>query len=268
MAAIRFGQVANPFSQPVAVALQHGYFEDAGVELELTTFANGSAMSAAMARGEVDLGVGGHLQTLEGGGQVFVGPLGFERAADHLPIALVSTFGSGVELEGKAVAVSARAAISELQLRIYMSSEGADFERLELVTMPFREMGDAFRSRAIVAASAPDPFAAQLARDGLGRIVDRGSLSTALPEGERVLIAGLAADEGWLARHAEQARRVVEATGRAIEDLEADRLEGPLHTPLFDRELEPRDLQRVYDLAFEHGLIAEPANAADLISTG
>ncbi len=267
MVAVRFGQVPNPFSQPVAVALERGYFDDAGVELEVTPFANGSAMSAAMGRGEVDVGVGGHLQTLETGGQVFFAPLGFERAPDRLPIALVSTVGSARELEGRAVGVSARAAISELQLRIYMAGEGAAFEQLTLETMPFREMGDAFRSGTIVAASAPDPFAVALERDGHGRIVDRGSLSTALPVGERVMIAGLAAEATWLERNRETARRLAEATGRAIDDL-ADVPDEPLHVPLFDRLLEPGDLQRVYDLAFEHGLIGRQANAGDLISTG
>lgn len=272
MAAVRFGYVPNPFSQPVTLALERGYFEAAGVELELTPFANGSAMSAAMARGEVELGVGGHLQTLtavlEGARQVFVAPLGFERAPDHLPIALVSGVDSGRELEGTSVGVSARAAISDLQLRIFMAGEGADFERLTLETMPFREMADSFRLRRIAAASAPDPFAAQLERDGLGRIVDRGSLGTALPAGERVLIAGLTADEAWLESHRDQARRVVEATGRAIDDLAADpTLAGDpgLHTAFFDRLLEPPDLQRVFDLAYQHGLIAGAASAADLI---
>ena len=196
---------------------------------------------------------------------MFFAPLGFERAPDHLPIALVSTVDSGRELEGRAVGVSARAAISELQLRIYMASEGADFERLTLEVMPFREMAEAFRSGAVAAASAPDPFAAELEREGLGRVVDRGSLSTALPDGERALVAGLAAGGGWLEHHREQARRIAEATGRAIDDLAAEP-GGPLHTPLFARDLAAADLQRVYDLAYEHGLIAEPANAADLIA--
>jgi len=272
MTALRFGHVPNPFSQPVSLALERGYFEDAGVELELTLFANGSAMSAALARGEVELGVGGHLQTLsaaqEGARQVFLAPLGFERAPDHLPIALISSVGSGRELEGRSVGVSARAAISELQLRIFMAGEGADFEQLTLEMMPFREMAEAFRSGAIAAASAPDPFAAELERDGLGRVVDRGSLGTELPAGERVLITGLAADEGWLERHREQARLVVDATGRAIDDLVADpTLAGApgLHTAFFDRLLEPRDLQRVFDLALEHGLIERPASAPDLL---
>lgn len=272
MAAVRFGHVPNPFSQPVNLALERGYFEAAGIELELTPFANGSAMSAAMARGEVELGVGGHLQTLtavlEGAQQVFVGPLGFERAPDHLPIALVATVDSAHELEGTSIGVSARAAISELQLRIFMAGAGADFERLTLETMPFRELAGAFRSGTIAAASAPDPFAAQLERDGLGRIVDRGSLGRALPAGERVLIAGLTADEAWLEHHRDEARRVVDATGRAIDDLVAEATlagDPSLHSALFDRTLEPPDLQRVFDLAFEHGLIARPASASDLI---
>jgi NitT/TauT family transport system substrate-binding protein len=272
MAAVRFGHVPNPFSKPVSLALERGYFEAAGIELELRPFANGSAMSVAMANGEVDAGVGGHLQTLtaslEGAKQRFFAPLGFERAPDHLPIALVSRVGSGGELEGTTVGVSARAAISELQLRIFMAGEGADFEQLRLETMPFGEMADALRSGSIAAASAPDPFAARLERDGLGRVVDRGSLGTALPDGQRALIAGLAADEAWLEHHMETARRLVEATGRAIDDLAADKSlagEPGLQTAFFDRRLEPADLQRVFDLAFEHGLIGFPANANDLI---
>jgi ABC-type nitrate/sulfonate/bicarbonate transport system substrate-binding protein len=267
MPAIRFGNVPNPFSRPFALALERGYVADAGVELHVVQFANGSAMSAAMGRGEVDAGVGGHLQTLEGAGQVFFAPLGFERAPDHLPIALVSTVGSARELEGRAVGVSARAAISELQLRIYMAGEGADFGRLTLETMPFGEMGDAFRSGAIAAASSPDPFAAQLERDGLARVVDRGSLSTALPAGERAMIAGLGARAAWLESHREEARGLAEATGRAIDELSSAGSDG-IHAPLFDRVLEPPDLQRVYDLAFEHGLIDTRPSAADLISIG
>ena len=128
---------------------------------------------------------------------MFLAPLGFERAPDDLPIALVSSV-AGRELEGESVGVSARAAISELQLRIFMAGEGADFDQLTLETMPFREMADSFRSGAIAAASVPDPFGAEFERDGLGRVVARGSLGTALPAGERVLIVGLAAAwPGW-----------------------------------------------------------------------
>ena len=242
----------NPFSRPVTLALERGYFEDG---LEVTTFRNGSALAEALTRGEVDVGVGGHLQTLGAGGQVFVGPLGFERAPDHLPIALVA---SRDDLEGAAVGVSARAAISELQLRIFL---GPAYETVTLVPMPFGELAGAFRRGEIQAASAPDPFAAQLVEEGLGRIVDRGSLSRALPDGARVMIAGLAATRAG----AEPAKRLVDAIGRAIDELRDVPAPPGQHVPHFDRALEPADLQLVCDLAFEHGLVERRVDAAELL---
>jgi NitT/TauT family transport system substrate-binding protein len=260
---VRFGHVANPFSRPVDVAIQRGYFDEAGVDLDVVMFANGSTMSTALVAGEVDAGVGGHLQTLLGG-QVFFGPLGFEESPDHLSIALVTRpdISNGRELEGSCVGVSARGAISELQLRIFMRAEGADYTTLRLEAMPFREFAAAMESGAIAAASAPGAFADELADAGLGRVVDRGSLSRGLPPGERALITGLAGRPAWVEDNPDAARCLAAAIGRAIDDLAGS---GGLNTPRFDRRLEVADLQRVYDLAFDHGLIAAPADAADLI---
>jgi NitT/TauT family transport system substrate-binding protein len=260
---VRFGHVANPFSRPIDAAIERGYFADAGVDLEVVRFANGSEVSVALAGGDLDAGVGGHIQTLLGG-QVFIGPLGFEQSPDHLTIALVARAGSstGRELEGSAVGVSARGAISELQLRIFMAAEGADYAKLRLEAMPFGEFAAAMESGAIAAASAPGSFASQLVEAGLGSIVDRGSLSRALPQGERALITGLAAERAWIEQNPEAARRLVTAVGRAIDDVKGS---GGINAPLFDRRLEPADLQRTFDLAFEHGLLTERANAADVI---
>jgi NitT/TauT family transport system substrate-binding protein len=260
---VRFGQVANPFSRPVDLALRRGYFDEASVRLDLTRYANGSAVAAALAAGEIDAGVGGHVQTL-GAGQVFFAPLGFEEAPGHLPIALVARPGisSGRELAGHAVGMSARGAISELQLRIYMHAEGAAYETLRLEAMPFTELAEAMRSGAIAAASAPEPFATQLVADGLGTAIDRGSLSRGVRPGERVLITGLAAERRWVESNRKAAHRVAEAVGRAVDELAPD--ETP-NTPRFSRRLDPAELQRVYDLAFEHGLLERPADARETI---
>lgn len=165
--------------------------------------------------------------------------------------------------------VSARAAISDLQLRIYMLAEGAEYESLTLVPMPFSELPGALRRGDISAASAPDPFAAQLVQEGLGRIIDRGSLSRALPEGERVMIAGLAAARTWVESEPQSAHCVLTAVERAIDDLHAEPHSMPpnQHVPYFDRQLEPSDLQRVFDLAYDYRLIDRRVQAPDLILT-
>ncbi|MGA2757466.1 MAG: ABC transporter substrate-binding protein [Solirubrobacteraceae bacterium] len=270
---VRFGHVQNPFSAPVSTALERGYLAEAGVELEVTRFANGSAMSQALARGEIDLGVGGHVQTLvatlAGSDQVFIGPLGFERAPDHLPIALLAAgeVSCGRDLEGAVVGVSAVAAISELQLRIYMADERANYDAVTLRAMPFADLGGAFTRGEIAAASAPDPFAARLVGEGLAHIVDRGSMSRALRDGERVMITGLASSRSWVAANTSSARAVVAAVARAIDDLRsaASRTAGDGQAPYFDRWLEPADLQTVFDLAYEHGLTDRQADADGLI---
>jgi NitT/TauT family transport system substrate-binding protein len=260
---VRFGHVSNPFSRPVELAVERGYFDKAGVELELTRYANGSAAAAALAAGEIDAGVGGHVQTL-GAGQVFFAPLGFEEAPGHLPIALVVRPGltSGRELEGSAVGMSARGAISELQLRIYMRAEGAAYETLHLEAMPFAELAEAMRSGAIAAASAPEPFATQLVADSLGVVIDRGSLSRGVGPGERALITGLAAERVWVEANGDAAHRLADAVGRAVDELAGD--ETP-NTPRFSRRLDAAELQRVYDLAFEHGLLEQRADARETI---
>jgi ABC-type nitrate/sulfonate/bicarbonate transport system substrate-binding protein len=268
---LRFGHVQNPFSAPVLVAIERGHLADAGVELELTRFANGSEMSRALALGEVDAGVGGHLQTLAatlaGADQVFIAPLGFERAPDHLPIALVAAgrISSGRELEGAIVGVSALAAISELQLRIYMRAQGADYATLRLQAMPFAQLAAALQSGEITAASAPDPFAAGFAADGLAQVIDRGSLSTALADGERVMIAGVAASRAWVESNPGAARAIAGALAAAIDELRAEPPPAGLHVPYFDRSLREADLQPVFDLAYEHGLVDRRAQAGELI---
>ena len=94
---IRLGFVANPFSLPLTLALERGYFVAIGLEVEVERFANGSAASAALADGTIEVGVSGHLQTLLVGSgdarQVFLAPLGFEASPDHLPITLIGRDG-------------------------------------------------------------------------------------------------------------------------------------------------------------------------------
>jgi NitT/TauT family transport system substrate-binding protein len=284
---IRLGFVANPFSLPFTLALERGYFVTAGLEVEVERFANGSAASAALADGTIEVGVSGHLQTLLIGSgedrQVFLAPLGFEASPDHLPITLIARDGidGARDLEGQPIAVSALGAISELQLRIFMHDQGADYDSVQLVAMPFREMGAAFASGSVAAASVPEPFASVLTAAGVGRIIDRGSLSSGLKPGNRAMIAGVASKADWAAADPEAVRGIADAIGLAIDDLAANptlgvsmmagQIGGAVDTslmqpPLFDRHLDVADLEVVFDLAHAHGLLPDSPDASALIN--
>ena len=66
--------------------------------------------------------------------------------------------------------------------------------------MPFAGMREALERGEIDAASVVEPFASQLVADGLGAIIDAGSLSGTLAAGERVMITGMAARRSWIWR--------------------------------------------------------------------
>lgn len=285
---MRFGFVPNPFALPYLAALDRGYFDEEGVILEALSFANGSRVAAALSEGRIDCGVGGHLQTLGavvgGDDQVFISPLAFEAPPDHLAISLVVgkvALRSARDLEGKTVACSARGAISELQLRILMDAAGGDYRAVNVAVMPFASMEEALRRGEIAAASVVEPFAAQMAANGTGRVFDRGSLSTALKAGERCMITGVVAKRGWIERDRSAAQAVVRAMQRGIAFLLDDERAArrmmagyggmpPAKTeearlPAFFPDLRRSDLQLAFDLAAKFGLVPRVVDAREMI---
>lgn len=53
------GTMANALGLPVHWAQEKGYFEDAGLDVELEIFATGAPINEAMAAGELDVAVSG-----------------------------------------------------------------------------------------------------------------------------------------------------------------------------------------------------------------
>jgi NitT/TauT family transport system substrate-binding protein len=239
----------------------------------VTWFRNGSEVASGIERGKLDVGLGGHLQTLSsalrGSGQVFFAPLGFEESPDHLPVTIVVRAGQTLSrlAKGATIAMSARAAISDLQLRIFCSAESLPYESFRIVTMPFGEMAGALRRAEVEAASVPDPFASEIAAAGIGVIVDRGTLSREMPARSRVMITGLVSTRQWLLAHRELARRlrtvVAEAVTSWAELSSVAQREGipEVQTPSFHAELHADDLQLAYDLAARHGIVPRRVSA-------
>jgi NitT/TauT family transport system substrate-binding protein len=287
--AVRFGFVPNPFAVPYYAALKYDRFTALGVRIEETRFNNGSALAEALAAREIDCGVGGHLQTLAavlaGHDQVFIAPLAFEEPPHHLCICLVAgsdDLRSGVDLQGKAVAFSARGAMSDLQLRLYMSASRADFQTVRIVTMPFARMREALANGSVAAASVVEPFVSVVVASGAGRLIDRGSLSSRLTPGKRALITGVVSDRGWLSEHPLTAARVARAVTHGIDIVRRDGevarrmiaeftgvapdTVSRMQLPAFYPDLQAGDLQLVFDLATAFGLVERSVDAAELIA--
>jgi NitT/TauT family transport system substrate-binding protein len=244
--------------------------------LQVTQHRNGSEVSQLLDRGELDAGLGGHLQTLaaalSGTDQAFFAAVGFEEAPDHLPVAMVvaAQIADGRISDGARIAMSARAAISDLQLRIFAAAEGIDYRSLDIVTMPFSEMQPALEKGDVDAASVPDPFADQIETSGVGRIVDRGTLSREMPDSGRVMITGLVSTKRWIEKNSDLAAAVVEVVGsfmpRAAEAVAKSSRVRQSQEPAFDTRLHQDDLQLAFDLAARFGIVANRLAAETVIA--
>lgn len=239
-------------------------------------FRNGSEVADLIDRGELDAGLGGHLQTLAAAlawsDQSFFAAVGFEEAPDHLPVAMVvgARASTGIA-RGATVAMSTRAAISDLQLRIFAAAKGIDYSSLRIVTMPFAEMHAALANGEVDAASVPDPFATQIERSGEGTIVDRGTLSKRMPAGDRVMITGLVSKKRWIEDHRDLAARIAEVVGQVITDRPSvagagESVDARVHKPTFDVRLRRDDLQLAFDLAADFGVVPGHLDAENLIA--
>jgi NitT/TauT family transport system substrate-binding protein len=287
MQTVRMAFIPNPFGVACYAALASGFFADEGLAIEATTLRNGSLVAEALTDGAIDCGVGGHLQTLEavirGDDQVFISPLAFERQPDNLCICLVARqdLTSPRDLEGRTVALNVRGPISDLQLEIAMRRAGAQFSKANVAVMPFAGMREALERGDIDAASVVEPFASQLVADGLGAILDSGSLSGMLQPGERVMITGMATRRSWLERNQQIAAAVARAVRRGIQQVGDDSaaarriiagytglpasIVDMMRLPYMSSELHSADLQKAFDLAAEYGVVSQRVGAEDLM---
>ena len=79
------------------------------------------------------------------------------------------------------------------------------------------------------------------------------------------MIAGLAASRAWVVSNPGAARAIAGALARAIDELRGEPAPTGLHVPYFDRSLREADLQPVFDLAYEHGLVDRRTQAGELM---
>jgi NitT/TauT family transport system substrate-binding protein len=285
---LRLGFVPNPFSVACYAAVHEGCFEDAGLEVRIVEFANGSRAAEALDAGELDCTVGGHLQTIRavdlGSDQRFFAPLAFEERPDHSCIALVAGPGgprSVPELSGCRIGVSAVGAISELQLRVLADMAGIPYDSLSRVTMPFAQMSGALKDGTIAAASLVEPFVSQAMSERGMTLLDEGSLSRIPKPGLPVLITGLVAPHSWLQAHKSTARAAIAAIREGIAFVQTHepsaramiagytRIPGAaaetMKLPRFRLWLAAADLELVIELAAKFGMLEHAITAGDVI---
>jgi NitT/TauT family transport system substrate-binding protein len=173
---IRIGWVYAMANAPVIIADQKGYFEEAGLDVELRSFTSGPIVHQALAAGELDMAYIGAPPVYHW----------FSRGLDSRILAKVN-YGqaavlvrkdSGIDdlqgLKGKKMAGVRKGSGMDVLLRGFVLGEAAKLEPgkdIQIVPMPSGNMGPSVESKVVDGAFIWEPFTSQFELRGESEVI-------------------------------------------------------------------------------------------------
>lgn len=209
---------------PLHLAIQNGYFKDAGLKIELKTIQGGAAGIPKLANGSLDITFGNWVSFIRAQhkGAVDLKAVSDAYQASKGTFLLMHMPGGPVvkpgDLEGKKIAVNTRANINELLANATLQTYGVSPRDVQYVPMPFPDMPAALKRGDVAAASVIEPFISKANQIGAKKLVD-----TAKGPTKDMPIAGYAATQKWVTDHKEAAAKFQRVMSRAQAEAGQDR---------------------------------------------
>lgn len=277
------------FDAPLRLGDDLGFFEEEGLQLEISPGGNASVMFPALISGSEDVGGSswGALMTAttEGLPLVGVGPgmLGGNTVEDDY-CHVVTLEGSGIEspadLEGKTVATNQLRSLSEVWVRAAVSKAGGDPDKVKYIEIPFGDMPAALRSERVDAAGMIEPFltASKMETDVKSLASCNGSLMDDMqinnfvmtkkfveenPETVAKFQRALAKSLQFANDNPDEVRRIIPT----YTDIEPELVDNMI-MPVWRAEApDVEGLQEEADLLYEYGVLTEQLEDASVLVT-
>lgn len=204
---LRIGATANDSFAEAYYAQDLGLFSKAGIDAEITTFANGAQVSTGVASGALDIGISSAITlanaTIRGLPFVYLAGGGMYTASAPTIVLCVtkdSTINDARELEGKTVSVSGIKDITHLAVVTWLAKNGADPAKVNIIEMPFSQVSAALKRGAIAAGIISEPSLAAALDDT--RVLAKPFELI----GKRLMIGGWFATRDWQKKNVAAAR--------------------------------------------------------------
>jgi NitT/TauT family transport system substrate-binding protein len=211
-AVMRVGAVPVDGFAEAFYARDMGFFDRAGLNVEITTFNNGSGATQAVAGGAIDIGIStvnsvanavihGIPYVYIAGGSMYVA----SAPSAVLAIAKDSTIKTAADFVGKTVAISAFKDGTHLAMAAYLTKNGVDPAKVNFIEMQYPLMAPAVERGTVTGAVLVEPFLTFAATDV--RVFAK-PLDALAPE---FLLAGWFTTTTWLNANRPTARKFVAA---------------------------------------------------------
>jgi NitT/TauT family transport system substrate-binding protein len=186
----------------VMFAADMGFFERAGLDVELMPLVNGAAIAAGVASGAIDIGLGNTLTVItaykKGLPFTIIAPAAMNvngAPANVLLVTKTSPIASARDLNGKVIGVSPLRAIGEVAISQWMDKNGGDSASVKYIEVPFSQAESVLVAGRADAAFSSEPFITQ-ARADTRILANPFSVI-----GENWLITAFFANKAWAQAH-------------------------------------------------------------------
>lgn len=276
-------------SAAIHLGMKQGFFEEEGLDLEISDSANPPAAVAALQSNEVDIGAIPLVPSINAQAQnidlvSFAPASGYPVESDQweeydtsgIYAQADSGISSPADLEGKKVAVNARKAMFEGYVQDAVTNDGGDPEKIEWVALDFGSQIEALRTDEIDVATLSMPFTFEAEANGAESIWSPGATffegglnatwlaSPEMVENTEVLEkfrAGILKSNEYANENREEAIAVAsDTTG-----ISAEAIADSEQFIYFPTELATEDLERASQKLADLGFIKEPVDMTDRI---
>jgi NitT/TauT family transport system substrate-binding protein len=280
---IRVAATANDTYAEAYYAQERGEFRKAGLDVELTTFANGASVAQAVVSGAVDVGISNVVQigtAVEKGIPIryFAGGGLYSTSEPTTALCVLQTadLHAAKDFEGKTIGVSTLKDTSFIATEAWLVAHGADLTKIHFIEMPFTTMGPALERGTIAGAVISEP-SLSAAKAGGARIFAKSYDGIA----NRFLISGWFSTQDFAKKNAPALKRfasVIYATARWANTHRADSAKILVKYAQLDpaavhdmarceyaENLDVKLIQPALDAAARYGVLDRPMQASEMI---
>jgi ABC-type nitrate/sulfonate/bicarbonate transport system substrate-binding protein len=280
-ATMRIGTSGNEANGDVFYAAEMGYFERAGLNVEVSVMANGAAVGAAIAGGSLDAGASSPFVFMNarrhGLPYTLIAPGALYQSTDATTVMVVaasSPVRNARELRGQTVGATTVGNLDHLSILAWLDQSGVDSSSVKVVEISPAAMTDALEQGRLFAALLPEP---NLGAAGnrvriIGKPYDAvaktfmtsvwfttNDFATKNPQSVRKFFDGMTQASAWAGNNRERAAVVLEKWTK----VKVARIR-----MVSARRLDPALIQPICDQAFKYKMIDAPMDAREFIWSG
>jgi aliphatic sulfonates family ABC transporter substrate-binding protein len=249
---VSIGTAKDPnLAAQIAIARAKGYFQGAGIDVDVKYFPSGGDLMTAVVGGSVSIGSSGATPTTTLRSRPY--PIKIVAQMSDISGAQQIIVKAGLknleELYGKKIAIM-RGTASEALFNSFVKAYGFDRNKVELVSMAPAEMLASFVRGTVDAVSVWEPHTTRARKSGNGKMLVSGTKSN-IPgkEGARRIYGDhstLFATEAYIKEHPKTLQSVLAALARANDFIDNNR---PEAIQILSKEfgMEPADMADVMD---------------------